>query len=612
MLAADPRIPLILVVDDLFGRDFSASPNPDRENLCAQFLLEDVTGDSATLASTQVISRPVARAFFVRAQEPRHARIGDSVENDADSVLDLVRSESATRLNRPWALVLLDLCFYTGLITEDSHKKAPGMPSGRLGDDAPSTYFGLELLSKIHTIDSSLPVLILSSKNRGEVSRSFSARGALGFISRDDPEGPELLARALFEHGLIEDATGTMVGSSRSLLLALRSARRRAAYRENILIRGERGTGKELVAKYIHMMSARALPGPERPYLKVNSAVLSSTLFASELFGIEPRTATDVAGRLGLIERAHRGDLFFDEIADMAPEAQAGLLRVLQERTVTRVGGHEEREVDVRFLSATNADLEAPDSGFRHDLLDRLRAGDAIELPPLRERLDDLPLLVERFVREAEARRAGIRRREVAPEAIERLAAYDWPGNVRELKTVIFAAVAAHPDVEHLVPGHLKFGAKRKSAAALETPVKAEAPLDSEIANQDGFKSALAKIASTEFDANGAETWSGRLDEVLAAQARMNAKLLLAAIEATKRRTPDQPEGIVQIHPAVKLLKGNPKLTPQKAGSIIKKLLAPIVGELEGDLLVAYQRALVAQPKNPKKNKARSKQAPDR
>lgn len=603
---------MILVVDDLFGRDFLSGANRDRENLCAQFLLEDVTTDNAALASRLEVSNPIARAHFVRAQVPRHARVGEVVSNDADSVLEALQLMPAVHSARSWALVLLDLCFYTGPVTKESDSKAPGMPTGRPGDDAPESYFGLQLLERIRAADPALPVLILSSKSREEVSRAFSARGALGFISRDDPEGPELLARALFEHGLIEDAAGTMVGSSRSLLLALRSARRRAAYRDNILIRGERGTGKELIAKYIHIMSNQALPGPERPYLKVNSAVLSSTLFASELFGIEPRTATDVAGRLGLIERAHRGDLFFDEIADMAPEAQAGLLRVLQEKTVTRVGGHEEREVDVRFLSATNANLEARDSGFRHDLLDRLREGDTVELPPLRERLDDLPVLVERFVREAEARRPGIRRREVAPEAIERLASHDWPGNIRELKSVILDAVAAHPDVEHLVPGHLRFGLRRKSTATLETSVKAEAPLDSEIANQDGFKSALAKIASTEFDANGAETWSGRLDEVLAAQARMNAKLLLAAIEATKRRTPDQPEGIVQIHPAVKLLKGNPKLTPQKAGSIIKKLLAPIVGELEGDLLVAYQRALVAQPKNPKKNKARSKQAPGR
>jgi len=509
-------------------------------------------------------------------------------------------------------LVLLDLCFYTGPVTKESDRKAPGMPTGRPGDDAPESYFGLQLLEKLRAADPMLPVLILSSKSREEVSRAFSVRGALGFISRDDPEGPELLARALFEHGLIEDETGSMVGGSRSLLLALRAARRRAVYRENILIRGERGTGKELIAKYIHRMSAEALPGPERPYLKVNSAVLSSTLFASELFGIEPRTATDVAGRIGLIERAHRGDLFFDEIADMAPEAQAGLLRVLQEGTVTRVGGHEEREVDVRFLSATNRDLEAPDSSFRHDLLDRLRSGDAIDLPPLRERRDDVPLLVERFVREAEARRAGIRRRDIVPETLESLAAHDWPGNIRELKTAIFDAVAAHPDVEHLVPGHLKFGAKRKSAAAVERLLKAEAPLDTAMGDQGELRGALDKIASTEFETHLVETWSGKLDEVLAAQARMNAKLLLAAVEATKRRTPDQPEGIVQIHPAMKLLKGNPKLTPQKAGSIIKKLLAPIVDELEGDLKVAYQRALVAQPKNPKKSKARRKQAPDR
>lgn len=604
--------PLVLIVDDLFGRENGTSANEDRENLCAHLLVEDVTGDAATRASRQIIRKPIARAHFCRGQNPKDARVGDSVENDPALVLDLLHSGRAAGTQEPWALVLLDLCFYTGEVTTESDGKAPGMPVGRPGDAEPGSYFGLQLLNAVHDRDPNLPIFILSSKGEAEVSRRYSELGGLGFIARDDPAASEQLANALHEHGLLDDSSEDVIGRSRRLLLALRAARRAAAYRDHILIRGERGTGKELIGRYIHRISDLTADGSGTPFLAVNSAVLSSSLFASDLFGIEPRTATGVAGKVGLIERANRGDLFLDEIADMPPEAQAGLLRVLQERTITRVGGHEERDVDVRFLSATNVDLENPDSGFRHDLLDRLRAGGTVELPPLRDRLDDLPLLIGRFVREAEVRRPGIRRREVAPEAIERLTAHDWPGNIRELKTVVFDAVAAHPNVEHLVPGHLRIATRRRSAAAVEAPAKAEAPLDSPVADPDDLKGALARIASTTFDVNGAEAWSGKLDDVLVAQARMNARLLLAAIEATKRRTADQPEGIVQIHPAVKLLKGDPKLTPQKAGGIIKKLLAPIVEELEGDLQVAYQRALSVQPKNPKKNKARRKQAPDR
>lgn len=611
MLSDTQVPPLILVLDDVFGREVLGRRNDERENLCAHLLIRDVTGDSSARATTQTVSKPVARAVFCSAQRPRNARVGEIVENDTSAVIEMIGSRAGRDGKEPWALVLLDLCFYTGPVTADSDRRSPGMPEGRPGDDDPRNYFGVRLLEIIRSMDPDLPVVILSSKSEAEISKRYSDLGGLGFIARDDPNGPELLARAIQKHGLIEDSTCTLVGIARPLLLALRAARRAAPYRENVLIRGERGTGKELIAKYLHSFSGELQANPRMPYSTVNSAVLSSSLFASELFGIEPRTATGVAGKIGLIERAQGGDVFLDEIADMPLEAQAGLLRVLQERTVTRVGGFDERAVDIRFLSATNADFERADSGFRQDLLDRLRAGGTVHLPPLRDRLDDLPLLVERFVREAEARRAGVRRREVAPEAIECLASYDWPGNIRELRSVIFDAVVAHADVAHLVPGHLKIGAANRTAVDRES-AQGSVPPEEPLSPPGELEDILLKMSATKFDVNRADAWSGKLEEVLISQARMNARLLLAAVEATKRRTPDRPGGIVQIHPAVKLLTGDPKLKPQKAGGIIKKILAPIAHDLEGDLKVAYDRALSVQPKNPKKNRARRSQSKDR
>jgi hypothetical protein len=334
-------LPRLLVIDDLFGRAMVGVRNPDRENLCAHFLWRDVTGDAASQASRQTVLKPVADAVFCRGQIPRVAGVGSVVDNDLPGALGVVAEGWLGALRHgtaPWAMVLLDLCFYTGRVTEESHRRTPGMPEGRPGDDDPRRYFGLTLLEAIHREFPELPVLILSSKPRDEVSLEFSRRGALGFIARDDLRGPEILQDALWQHGLIPDPSADLVGTSLPVLLALREARRASAHRSNLLIRGERGTGKELLAGYVHRVSERDATQPARPFVVVNSAVLRTDLFSSELFGIEPKTATGVDGKIGLVEAADGGDLFMDEIADMPPEAQASALRVLQDRQITLAG----------------------------------------------------------------------------------------------------------------------------------------------------------------------------------------------------------------------------------------------------------------------------------
>jgi DNA-binding NtrC family response regulator len=478
------------------------------------------------------------------------------------------------------------------------------MPEGRSEDDDPSFYFGLTLVDAIHREFPELPIFILSSKPRHEVSLEFSRRGALGFVDRSAMDGPKLLEQALWNHGLLQDADEEVVGRSLPLLLALREARRAAGHRENVLIRGERGSGKELVARFLSRCAA-ALPDQARingvrsetrpPLVTVNSAVFTPNLFSSELFGIEPRTASGVDGKIGLIEIADGGDLFLDEIADMPPEVQASMLRVLQDRQIMRVGGRKPKPVDVRFLSATNADVDDPESGLRADLLDRLRIGGTVWVPPLRDRKDDIPMLVEKFVREAEAMRPGVRRRDLSPDAMDALVDQDWPGNIRELKSVVFEAVNRHPDVEHLVPEHLR--EERQKAKGGKRKTTAESPTGSIDHEIGGL---FEVIDGCEFPVSEVGKWAGRLNRLQRAHALLVARYLQSALEATKRRTPGNPDGMVQIHPAAKLATGNPSLTASKAADLFKRLLGPLRDELDGDLRVAYETSIRLRPRNAK------------
>ena len=208
-----------------------------------------------------------------------------------------------------------------------------------------------------------------------------------------------------------------------------------------VLVEGESGVGKELVARAIHDASARR----GGPFIAVNCAAIVDSLLEAELFGIEDRTATGVRGRRGKFEQADHGTLFLDEIADLSAAAQAKLLRVLQDFAVERVGGQTPHFVDARIVAATNqslADLVAA-GRFRVDLYYRV-SGVELHVPPLRMRRLDVPLLVDHF-------RGRLRRTRsipFAPEAVEALVAYDWPGNVRQLARVVERALALAPGPE--------------------------------------------------------------------------------------------------------------------------------------------------------------------
>ncbi len=226
----------------------------------------------------------------------------------------------------------------------------------------------------------------------------------------------------------------TMTGRSPAMESLFRMIRQVAPSRATVLIQGESGTGKELVAHAIHGLSPRA----RGPFVAVHCAALPATLLESELFGHEKGAFTGATERRrGRFELAEGGTLLLDEISEIAPALQVKLLRVLEERTFERVGGQQTLETDIRLITATNRDLErlAREDRFRQDLFFRLNVV-MLTVPPLRERTGDIPLLVRRFIDEF-ARDNDKPIREIAPDALDALAAYAWPGNVRELRNVV-------------------------------------------------------------------------------------------------------------------------------------------------------------------------------
>ncbi len=563
--------PRVLVIDDLFGRIQVDGQNPERLDLCGQFLIEDVTGDLRNGGGAQRIKRPVAQAVFCRGQTPALATVGYTVENDLAGTLTFVRRHWQHGSDvAPVSMVLLDLCFYTGSVTAASEaRRGRGMPEGRDEDDRSESYFGLRILETLHYHFPDLPVVILSSMPREGVSQQFSRLGALGFLPRGDANSPALLKEYLGRHGLTADSSGTVVGTSRALLLALRAARRAAASRRNLLVRGETGTGKGLLARYLHNQTPSV---KDKPLITVDSGALSPALYASELFGHRRGAFTGATqDRVGRIIQADGGDLFLDEIGNMPEDIQVGLLRAIEQKEVTPVGGASSQKSDVRFITATNQDIEERAStgrGFREDLYYRLREGGVIYLPTLRERKEDIPQLVAKFVRDAEATIPGATPRTIDPQVMDLLMDYEWPGNVRELRNSIFKAVNDHPDVEYLAPVHLCLPSRIETRGI--APTQTHVTVTSRLSPLEELSRLL-----DEFDVEGLEPseLAGQLTGIRAAYARLVARLILAAVNVTRRPTIEHPKGEILIHPAMKLLSGDRDLTASRAADLIKRLL---------------------------------------
>jgi DNA-binding NtrC family response regulator len=275
------------------------------------------------------------------------------------------------------------------------------------------------------------------------------------------------LRRQLREYGHF----GPLVGDSPSMREIYSLLEQVAPSSASVLITGESGTGKEVTARAIHALSPRA----DKPFVALNCAAIPDTLMESELFGHERGAFTGaVERRIGCFELADGGTLLLDEIAEMPAGLQAKLLRVLEERTVRRIGANKEIAVDVRVLAATNKDpeVEVRKGTFREDLLYRLNVIQ-VQLPPLRERRDDIPLLASHLITQM-AQRHGRPARLLTPEASNVMSLYNWPGNVRELRNVIERAVvvceAEQIETRHL-PAKLTGEQQEPSGDTLEIPV---------------------------------------------------------------------------------------------------------------------------------------------
>jgi len=309
---------------------------------------------------------------------------------------------------------------------------------------------GMEVLEEIANSAADLPVVMISGHGTIETAVEATKLGAYDFIEKP-PDLNRLLVtvRNALDHGqlevknrrmrqtLSEQSTGDLppiIGESDAIADIKDTIERVAPTEARVLISGENGTGKELVAKWIHHRSARA----EEPIVEVNCAAIPDELIESELFGHEEGAFTGATQqRIGKFEQAHEGTLFLDEIGDMSLSAQAKVLRVLQEDEIERVGGERSIEVDVRVIAATNKDLmdEIEEGRFREDLYHRIGVI-LIEVPPLRRRRDDIPLLTKHGA-ERLARRNGLPPKTFTDEALDRLEDYEWRGNVRELYNVV-------------------------------------------------------------------------------------------------------------------------------------------------------------------------------
>jgi two-component system nitrogen regulation response regulator NtrX len=327
---------------------------------------------------------------------------------------------------------------------------------------------GLEVLTRMKGIDPQALIVMISGHGTIDTAVEATRKGAYDFLEKplDTDRLLVTLRNALAVKGLSDsvqrlrtevESRYQIVGSSFRIRQVLERVERVGPTDARVLITGENGTGKELVARAIHRLSERS----EGPFVEVNCAAIPSELIESELFGHMKGSFTGaVADRAGKFEQSHGGTLFLDEVGDMSLAAQAKVLRALEQGVITRVGSSKSIQVDVRVVAATNKDLEVEirEGNFREDLFYRLNVV-PIDIPPLRERREDIPMLVDHFISMLE-RTDRVSSRDISKEAMERLQSLEWAGNVRELRNTVerllilsSGDVIQEEDVDFLVSG---------------------------------------------------------------------------------------------------------------------------------------------------------------
>lgn len=478
------NLPRILVIDDILGRSLPEG-NRERMNMCEAFSLRDVSPDSITnhtsrreknnssangnshkFVSFDANLKAVADVVFCRGQTPQKSKLSGTVENDLQGVIETIKNGwEAVRLQPgecPWSLILVDMLFLTGRVTEESQSNnGTGMPEGRWasrypdGDDNPKHYFGLKILEALKSGTSGisnlneLPVVVLSSMSPKELEGPTEELLVRAFLPRTAPDSPQRLKELLERYKLVPDVKNGIIGASKPLLLALRKARWAAEGKQDILILGETGTGKNLLARAIHNNSNRK----NGPFKEVNCAAISRELIESELFGhIKGAFTGALSDKKGFFLATNGGTLLIDEVGDMPEDVQVKLLSALESRRVTPVGSTESIPFDTRIITATNAPLEklCAERKFRTDLYYRIRPL-LIQVPALRERASDIPRLVDHIIESS-----GYPSRVLQDAAREILCAYPWPGNYRELKFCIEQVLNEYPEAKTIQPGHLR------------------------------------------------------------------------------------------------------------------------------------------------------------
>ncbi len=397
----------ILVVDDQYTRD-----EAERSVFLRRTgLAEDSRGPAP--------SEAIGRATFCSGQRV----VGNRAVNEYEVVK---RAVARGQARQPWSMILLDVRFDSGTLGAD------GTCSGEVGDDE----FGAEIRKRLAGDFPDLPVVMLSSKGQKELQdratpylskEGLDSRGITIALLRFGCLSPEQAHRLL---KLPEE----VVAASSSILQVFIRALECSASDVSVLLLGESGVGKEVVARFIHRRSRRS----DGPFVAVNVAAVPRDLLEAELFGHEKGSFTGaVASRPGRFEQASGGTLFLDEIGDMAVEAQAKVLRALQEREIYRVGGSQAERLDIRLICATSRDLSSRIAAgqFREDLFYRINTV-PLEIPPLRERSEDVPALSHMLLAQfmARERKTGIA---LSRDAMDRLQSHAFPGNVRELENVL-------------------------------------------------------------------------------------------------------------------------------------------------------------------------------
>ncbi len=328
---------------------------------------------------------------------------------------------------------------------------------------------GIELLEKISSVDPDLPVILMTAFAEVDQAVEAMKKGALDHIQKpfDNADVKRAVARGVERRSLVKNIRhleieldslwGNIIGRSKAMETVFAIMERVADTPTTVLISGESGTGKELIARGLHRASSRH----NAPFVSINCGAVTESLLESELFGHEKGAFTGAAGlKQGKFEFADHGTLFLDEVGEMSLTLQVKLLRVLQEHEFQRVGGNKDVKVDVRIIAATNKDLkdEVEAGRFRGDLFFRLNVV-RIDVPPLRDRREDIPVLVAHFVSKF-CEKLGRPLKEVHSQVMSALFKYSWPGNVRELENIIERALVLCKSAA-IVPGRFAGRATR-------------------------------------------------------------------------------------------------------------------------------------------------------